>query len=142
MRLNFDILSHLNKHREATNMYLILHFFLSLYKMPNKRCILNFQNVSLKCSLLTTVSFSIFHTEKTFPEALTLNTLTPPLKKPPDIWPHSFSHFPLPTSPFFITDQLGLPHLFSILTASSTPGSPMESYQLTWWKTSLFSKSQ
>lgn len=67
-----------------------------------------------------TVSFSIFHTGKMFPETLTPNTLTLPLKKPPDIQPHSFSLFPLLTSPFFITDQLGLPHLFSILTASST----------------------
>lgn len=75
MQLNFDILSHLNKHSEATNMYLILHFLLSLYKMPSKRCILNFQNVSLKCSLLITISFSIFHTEKMFPEPRLLSTL-------------------------------------------------------------------
>lgn len=63
MQLNFDILLHSNKH-EATNMYLIFQFFLNLYKMLKKRCVLNFQDVSSKCSLLNICSLNILHEER------------------------------------------------------------------------------
>lgn len=63
MQLNFDIVLHSNKH-EATNTYLIFQFFLNLYKMPKERCVLNFQDVSSKCSLLNICFFNIFHKER------------------------------------------------------------------------------
>lgn len=119
MQLNFDIVSHSNKHSEATNRYLILQSFLNLYKMPKGRYGLNFQNVSAKCSLLITVPLNIFHIERK--PSLELSLPQQSLQK---------SHLPyspmaflcLSSSPLqlYIIDQLGLPRFFSILSTSST----------------------
>lgn len=131
MQLNFDIVSHSNKHSEATDMYLILQFFLSLYNMPKERCILNFQDVPSKCSLLNICSFDIFHKEWKhslklfwFQHSLQKSTLT--------FSPMVFLCLSSSPLQFYIIDQLGLPHFFSILFASSTAKIfPIESYQLT-----------
>jgi len=62
MQLGFDIVSHSNKHREATNTHFIFQFFLNLYRLPKGRYTIIFQNVSSKCSLIT-VPLNILPTE-------------------------------------------------------------------------------
>lgn len=91
VQLGFDIVSHSNKHHEATNAHFIFQFFLSLYRMPKGRYTIIFQNVSSKCSLIT-VPLNIFHTE---------NILwnSPNLKPPCLESPLPSSPWPLSSSP-------------------------------------------
>ena len=50
IQLGFDIVSHSNKHREATNTHFIFQFFLNLYRLPKGRYTIIFQNASATIS--------------------------------------------------------------------------------------------
>ena len=120
MQLGFDIVSHSNKQREATNTHFIFQFFLNLYKMPKGRYTVIFQNVSSECSLIT-VPLNIFHTE---------NILwnSPHLKPPCLKSPLPYSPWPLP---FVFHTPVMLSINLACLTSLAFSRHAKESYWLT-----------
>lgn len=110
MQLNFDTVSHADKHNEATNIYLILQFFLNLYETTKERWILNFQNGSSKCPLFITFHLNIFHTERK--HSLKLSESQHSLQKKKKKKSPTASVFPLPHFSSLI--QINLASLISL----------------------------